>query len=227
MASAQPAARPAPHQPGRSSDPASTTATCSGWFGSAAFRAARVCRVRLVRQRRLAAVAARCCAAGTPTRSRTPAGRGCREKGCAARCPAVPAAASCASTAGRHPAGWPAAPRSAAHRRRGRPSPSSSAAPMNGNDQHLRQAGGGQVGGDQPLPPLRRGQPGAGRCLRQRRRQWCRSPPAGPPPRPGRPGGSGRDASSAGQPSRFRPGVPSLLTVQPTCCSRWAMTAGS
>ena len=37
MASAQPAGRPAPHQPARSPGPASTAATCSGWFGSAAF----------------------------------------------------------------------------------------------------------------------------------------------------------------------------------------------
>ena len=39
------------------------------------------------------------------------AGRGCRERGCAAPCPAVRAAAWCASAAGRRPAGWPAPPR--------------------------------------------------------------------------------------------------------------------
>ena len=134
MASAQPAGRPGPHQPGRSADPASTTARCNGWFGSAAFSAARVAGIRPVVDRRTAAARARCVRGRNTDPIRTPAGPGCRGKGCAARCPAVPGAAWCASAGGRRPADCA----SATARRRtssaASPSASSSPVPMNGKD---------------------------------------------------------------------------------------------
>ena len=80
----------------------------------------------------------------------------------------------------------------------GSPSPSSSAAPMNGKDSTSVSPAEARSAAISRSRRCAGGQPGAGRRLRQHRRRWCRTPPAGPPPRPGRPGGSGRDASSAG-----------------------------
>ena len=169
----RPPSRPAGRHPtsrGVRPDPASTAARCSGWFGSAAFEHGERRGVGLAvdrgprRRRRVAA--------GQEHRAdlEHQTGPGCRETCCAARCPAARAAGWCASAAGRRPAGWPAAPPRRRTSSAGRPSPSSSAAPMNGKDSTSVSPAEARSAAISRSRRCAGGQPGAGRGLRQHRR---------------------------------------------------------
>ena len=169
IASDQPAARPAPHQPARSRSPASTTARCSGCSGIASNSLASSVVGRPpvdAVDRRRAAVDGERHRAGLEQRD----ARGAAAEVAGRARGAGRAAASWCTTAPRPRAGWPAGPRARSGSSAGSPSWSKAALADEREADHLDAAGAGQGAADPPAQPLLAGEPAAGGLAGQHRR---------------------------------------------------------
>ena len=182
-------ARPPTSRPGRQS-PASTTATCRGWTRQAGVQHGELGVRRAPVDRRSTGG----CGASGPGRNTWPISNSARSRAprddvAQHACPAVRAAAWCAAagrsaSSGLHqPAAAGGCRRRAARARRNR------RFPTNGKDSTSVSPADARSAATARRRRCRGGQPGAGGAHAAAWAGWCRSPPAGRPPRPGRPAG--------------------------------------